>query len=65
MASDGLWDVLSNEAAAEVAARALAVCEGRSMQHVADSLVQAALSFGSRDNVTAVVVDLRHASASD
>lgn len=57
LATDGLWDVMSNE---EVGGVIYAVA---APQTVAERLVREALSRGSSDNVTALVVDLRAASA--
>ncbi|KAA0146519.1 hypothetical protein FNF29_07991 [Cafeteria roenbergensis] len=57
LATDGLWDVMSNE---EVGGAIYAVA---APQTVAERLVREALSRGSSDNVTALVVDLRAASA--
>ncbi|GIL81560.1 hypothetical protein Vretimale_738 [Volvox reticuliferus] len=65
MASDGLWDVFTNEEA-----RALALEKFRgefqrtssskmAVKKAASSLAKAALAKGSRDNVTVVVVDMR------
>jgi integrin-linked kinase-associated serine/threonine phosphatase 2C len=50
-ATDGLWDVLTPTAAARMVTRAPAP------QQTAAALVAAALDAGTRDNVTAVVVD--------
>lgn len=65
LASDGLWDVLSNADAGNLAVRKfLSDLEaGRSvrsaLKHAASSLAKAAISRGSRDNVTVIVVDVR------
>lgn len=65
LASDGLWDVLSNADAGSLAVRKfLSDLEaGRSarsaLKHAASSLAKAAISRGSRDNVTVIVVDVR------
>ncbi|KAJ7569935.1 hypothetical protein O6H91_01G100900 [Diphasiastrum complanatum] len=75
LASDGLWDVLSNEAACKIARRCLA---GRRFTNTGDSLsgttedipdspavtaaallTKVALSKGSSDNISVVVLDLR------
>ena len=65
LASDGLWDVMSNS---DVANHALGkfskyITAGHSTQstlrHVASSLAKAAISKGSRDNITVLVVDTR------
>eukprot|EP01018_Ginkgo_biloba_P026431 Gb_07154 [translate_table: standard] len=73
LASDGLWDVLSNEEVCEIARRRLAREHNRnssssskarneemdpSVQAVADYLSKMALQRGSSDNITVVVVDL-------
>jgi len=55
LATDGLWDVMSNE---EAAARIRACA---SPHAAATALVREALVRGSADNVTALVVDLRDA----
>lgn len=71
LASDGLWDALSNDDACNAAARALArwreqeAKEGQPRtrrsgeQLAADVLVRLAIARGSADNVSAVVVDLK------
>ncbi|GLI60936.1 hypothetical protein VaNZ11_003172 [Volvox africanus] len=65
MASDGLWDVFTNE---EARALALEKFNGElqrtssskmAVKKAASSLAKAALAKGSRDNVTVVVVDMR------
>ncbi|MCO5612475.1 hypothetical protein L7F22_066743 [Adiantum nelumboides] len=71
LASDGLWDVISNEAACEVARRCLASARRR-LEHrgspfgedtacaqVAALLVKLAYGRGSRDNISVVVIDLK------
>ena len=69
LASDGLWDVLSNQEACTLAKRCLrrARQRGASRQSAAriaaTVLTRAAVDRGSRDNVTVVVVDLASASA--
>lgn len=69
LASDGLWDVLSNQEACTLAKRCLrrARQRGASRQSAAriaaTVLTRAAVDRGSRDNVTVVVVDLSTASA--
>jgi protein phosphatase 2C len=68
LASDGLWDVLSNQEACTLAKRCLrrARQRGASRQSAAriaaTVLTRAAVDRGSRDNVTVVVVDLSTAS---
>uniref|UniRef100_A0A061RT10 protein-serine/threonine phosphatase n=1 Tax=Tetraselmis sp. GSL018 TaxID=582737 RepID=A0A061RT10_9CHLO len=65
LGTDGLWDKLSNEEACSVAKRCLerARAKGASARAAARCaatvLVRTAASKGSRDNITAVVVDLR------
>jgi serine/threonine protein phosphatase PrpC len=69
MASDGLWDVLSNQEACSLAKRCLrrARQRGASRQTAAriaaTVLTRAAVDRGSRDNVTVVVVDLSRRAA--
>jgi protein phosphatase 2C len=75
LATDGLWDVLSNEAvaatvaAAFAGARTAAAAGARSeerhvvVQRVASALVRDAILAGSADNITVLVVDLRRAAA--
>ncbi|BDA47091.1 probable protein phosphatase 2C 8 at C-terminar half [Coccomyxa sp. Obi] len=69
LASDGLWDVLSNQEACTLAKRCLrrARQRGASRQSAAriaaTVLTRAAVDRGSRDNVTVVVVDLSSASS--
>ncbi|KAK9822800.1 hypothetical protein WJX74_011082 [Apatococcus lobatus] len=69
LASDGLWDVLSNQEAISLAKRCLrrARQRGASRQSAAriaaTVLTRAAVDRGSRDNVTVVVVDLAPPSA--
>lgn len=70
LASDGLWDALSNDDACNAAARALARwrqspageqqrTRRSGEQLAADVLVRLAIARGSVDNVSAVVVDLK------
>lgn len=56
IASDGLWDVLSNQDACAIAARA------GTAKEAARLLVEEALSRGTKDNVTAGVIDLAAAA---
>lgn len=64
LASDGLWDVLSNQAAYSVVMRSLDRARARNLsakdaaQQGAIALTRTALEKGSRDNITAIVVDL-------
>ena len=55
LASDGVWDVLSLEAAHALVLRH----EAETLQEVAQRLVQTAVQRGSRDNVSAMLVDVR------
>ena len=54
LATDGLWDVVSN---AEVGA--FLTMASRSLQKAADLLTQEALSRGSTDNITVIIVDIK------
>nr|AAC36697.1 protein phosphatase-2C [Mesembryanthemum crystallinum] len=66
LASDGLWDVISNDEAGEVARRLLRrrrramvagdICPA---QVVADKLTQLAIGRNSSDNISVIVVDLK------
>ncbi|KAI7736321.1 hypothetical protein M8C21_002376 [Ambrosia artemisiifolia] len=57
LASDGLWDVLSNEVTCEVAE--IAVRGGGALYTAAALLVRLAMGRRSTDNVSVIVVDLR------
>lgn len=70
MASDGLWDVMTNEEAGEVARRLLRWRRRRALmgevdygvspaQAVADKLTAIAIGRNSCDNISVIVVDLR------
>ncbi|MCO5590442.1 hypothetical protein L7F22_044412 [Adiantum nelumboides] len=71
LASDGLWDVVSNEIACDVARRCLpsarrrfehrrsASGEDMACAQVAALLVKLAYGRGSRDNISVVVIDLK------
>lgn len=59
LATDGLWDVLSNEQAAAI----VRSCE--TATGAARALTAEALRLGSLDNITALVVDLRPLHAAD
>ncbi|KAK8513216.1 hypothetical protein V6N12_037707 [Hibiscus sabdariffa] len=70
LATDGLWDVISNEVACRVVRRCLngqirsksadAVNQNRAAEAAA-VLVELAMSRGSRDNISVIVVELRKA----
>ncbi|WIA35807.1 hypothetical protein OEZ86_004194 [Tetradesmus obliquus] len=70
MASDGLWDVIGNQEAADMAVHSLQAAEASghsgvaAAKRAATSLTKAALERGTRDNVTVLVVDLRLLGAS-
>ncbi|KAL9224541.1 hypothetical protein vseg_000566 [Gypsophila vaccaria] len=66
LASDGLWDVMSNDEVGEVARRLIrrirrsAVAGDKSpAQVVADNLTQLAIGRNSSDNISIIVVDLK------
>ncbi|MCO5548374.1 hypothetical protein L7F22_001831 [Adiantum nelumboides] len=71
IASDGLWDVISNDTACEIArkclvsarrkraSRSFALGEDPASATVAALLVKLAYSRGSKDNISAVVIDLK------
>ncbi|XP_026655882.2 protein phosphatase 2C 51-like [Phoenix dactylifera] len=68
LASDGLWDVVSNEVACRLARRCLSgrtarmfpeAVTGRSAAEAAALLAELAISRGSKDNISVVVVDLK------
>lgn len=71
LASDGLWDVISNETACDVARRCLASARKRSEHRrlqagedtasaaVAALLVKLAYGRGSKDNISVIVIDLK------
>jgi len=63
VASDGVWDVLSNEMACGVVAKIFEEAEGP--QEAAAKLCDVALARGSDDNVAAVVVRLAPEPASE
>lgn len=52
LASDGLWDVVSNQQACDC------VRAKRTPQQASKALVDLALAYGSRDNVTCLVINL-------
>jgi hypothetical protein len=55
MASDGLWDVLRNKDVCDIC---YSLAGSQRHQQIAEELVHAALSRGSMDNVTCIVVKL-------
>lgn len=59
LASDGLWDVVSNEAACEVARACMRRGRDKWCAEAAALLTKLALARRSADNVSVVVVDLR------
>lgn len=67
LASDGLWDVVSNEVACRITSQCLLgrtakmfpqMAGGRSARDAASLLAKLALSRGSRDNISIIVVQL-------
>ena len=76
LASDGLWDVMTNEEACDIARRRILVWHkkyGDTLPHkrgdgvdlaaqaAADYLSKLALQKGSKDNISVIVVDLKPA----
>jgi len=68
LASDGLWDVVSNEVACKIARNVLSgraasmfpeSVAGRTAADAAALLAELAMSRGSKDNISVVVVELR------
>ncbi|KAK1320629.1 putative protein phosphatase 2C 8 [Acorus calamus] len=62
LASDGLWDVMSNEDACAVTKRCLArhtAINGAASTEAAAVLVELAMSRGSKDNISVIVVELK------
>jgi protein phosphatase 2C len=68
LASDGLWDVMTNEVACKVARNCLCgraaakypdTVHGSSASDAASMLVEFAMSRGSTDNISVVVVELK------
>ncbi|KAM0843266.1 hypothetical protein ACQ4PT_057820 [Festuca glaucescens] len=59
LASDGLWDVVSNQTACEVARACLRRGRERWCAEAAAMLTKLALTKSSTDNISVVVVDLR------
>ncbi|MDQ5940546.1 MAG: protein phosphatase, partial [Candidatus Dependentiae bacterium] len=70
VACDGLWDVLSNEEAANIVLRLIRkykdgaeISDGLMLGKVAEDLILIAKGLGSSDNISAVVVDVQAAVA--
>ena len=68
LASDGLWDVISNEVACQIVKRCLDGRMRRNSMEVENEsraaeaaavLAELAMARGSNDNITVIVVDLR------
>ncbi|XP_073128086.1 protein phosphatase 2C 51-like [Henckelia pumila] len=65
IATDGLWDMVSNDVACQVVEQCLrggpdqSPPEGHRASHAAATLVELAIAKGSRDNITVIVVLLR------
>ena len=58
LASDGLWDVISNDAVGKF----VIACQSKyEFVHIAKKLCNEALMLGSADNITVLIVDLRYA----
>lgn len=70
-ATDGLWDVMSDDVACQMTKRCLARAEEKgasskvSTRVAANVLLRAALDKGSTDNITITVVDLRNPASSN
>lgn len=68
VATDGLWDVVSNGVACEVARRCLngrinkKISKESSAAEAAALLVELAIAKGSRYNISVIVVDIKKAS---
>ena len=58
IATDGLWDVLSNQTVAQISCTVAKRSE-RGVQEVAEALAQDAYAKGSTDNISVIVIDLR------
>eukprot|EP00753_Platysulcus_tardus_P004266 PLAT12526.44.p1 GENE.PLAT12526.44~~PLAT12526.44.p1 ORF type:complete len:385 (+),score=120.10 PLAT12526.44:82-1236(+) len=56
LACDGIWDVLSSEAACEFVRDAICSSEDKDVGVIAEALVDHALELGSKDNMTAEIV---------
>ena len=61
LASDGLWDALSNEEAVAFVVRAAAA--GRDYQEIARALAEEAHGKESTDNITVMILDLKEMCA--
>ena len=65
IATDGLWDKVSNEEACTIARRRIVLCQEQgvpaqeALSITASALTEAAVKSRSKDNVTVVVVDLK------
>uniref|UniRef100_A0A5B6YM54 protein-serine/threonine phosphatase n=1 Tax=Davidia involucrata TaxID=16924 RepID=A0A5B6YM54_DAVIN len=70
VATDGLWDVMSNEVACEVVRKCLhgqimrKFSEGSWTGEAASMLVGLAMAKGSKDNISVIVVELKKSSCS-
>ena len=68
IASDGLWDVVSNEVACDVVTKCFekklrkGFAEGKAAAEAASMLAGLALCKGSKDNISVIVVELNKAS---
>jgi protein phosphatase 1B len=64
LACDGLWDVMSKSEAISTACEMLYTTDGgaKNAKNIADSMIGLALDKGSRDNISAIVVQLRTSS---
>lgn len=58
VASDGLWDVMTDQECVDMTNRVLADHSPASLEHAAKKLVETACERGSSDDVSVVVVDL-------
>lgn len=70
VATDGLWDVISNDVACEIVRRCLGgriskrlSKESGAAAQAAVILAEVAIAKGSRDNISIIVVDLKKASS--
>ena len=61
LACDGLWDVLSNREVVEFVS--VALNDGRNGEEIAQSLAEMAISRGSNDDITVIVIPLAVAVA--